>query len=259
MIRACYLTNIGKIRTNNEDSLLVHDLIVSETNMNEPLTLSIDEKRCLFIVADGMGGHAKGELASRVVLEVMHDKQMAIQSLEDIPDLIELARKNLNELVTVDKELIGLGSTAAGIIINDDRAFIFNCGDSRVYKLNGKFLEKITHDHSIVQNLVDSGEITEDEMRTHPRKNIITSAIMGDLKEAAPESYLREISVHFEQCFLLCSDGVWEGLSIDDLEQCFNGSEIKEKAIALYSAIINGEAQDNFSFIIIERIHDEQC
>lgn len=251
-LNACYITNVGKERDNNEDSILLNDLLISESSMNEPKEFVFDGDRQLFIVADGMGGHEKGELASKMALNVFKENVQRVKEIEDIEYVIKTGKEELNRLVEADKENQGLGTTVAGMLFLNDKAYIFNCGDSRVYRLNGGFLEKITKDHSLVQNLVDNGDITEDEMRTHMQKNVLTSAIIGDLKDEMPEVFYKEINISDGQRFFLCTDGVWETMSIEEMEECFAEEDIKDIVECLFRKTLNSTAKDNLSMIVIE-------
>lgn len=218
LIRASYITNTGNLRTNNEDGLLLNNLLVSDHSMDQPEYSIVEEEKFIYIVADGMGGHQKGELPSKAVLEVFKENYTTVNKAEDISRAIGLAKKKLNDIVKKDSSALGMGATIAGMAIKGDRAIVFNCGDSRVYRFNAGFLERLTRDHSIVQGLVDSGVISENSMRFHPQKHIITSAVAGDLKDELPEIYIKEIPIRKGQVFLLCTDGVWEDMDIEEME-----------------------------------------
>jgi PPM family protein phosphatase len=252
MIKVSYLTNIGKGRKNNEDSLLVDDLIIYGTSMSMPEYVEVESARAMLVVADGMGGHAKGDLASWTVVEILHDNHDWVKAEEDVPIILKSAKDALNELVRSNLEILGLGTTVAGMLIIDDKAIVFNCGDSRVYRQNGRSLKKLTHDHSIVQNYVDYGMIKEEEMRFHHLKNILTASVMGDLKDDIPKVFAKEILFKETQCFLLCTDGVWGSIRSEDIEACLSNKDVREKADSLFAKIIK-IADDNFSFIIVAR------
>jgi len=251
-LNASYITNIGKERDNNEDSILLNDLLISESSMNESEELLSDEDRQIFIIADGMGGHKKGEVASKTVLNIFQKDIGHVKEIEGIGHLIKKAKEELNRFVEADKENHGLGTTVAGMLFLNDKAYVFNCGDSRGYRLNGSYLEKITKDHSLVQNLVDNGDITEEEMRSHLQKNVLTSAIIGDLKNEMPEVFYKEIKISDGQRFFLCTDGVWEAMSIEEMEECFSEEDIKDVVNCLFDKTLNSGAKDNLSIIVIE-------
>lgn len=251
-VRACYLTNVGKVRGHNEDSLLLNDLLVPETSMDKPLCRKDGGTRLLYVVADGMGGHAKGEVASRTVLEVFREEYVGAEGPEDILRIIRKAKQALNSIASGNKSALGLGTTAAGVLLLEKRAVIFSCGDSRVYRLKDGILGRMTKDHSLVQEFVDGGIITEEEARFHPQKNIVTSAVTGDLREAAPEVYIREEEVRAGDILILCTDGLWESLDPDEMEACFSGTELESAVSCLFTKYFGGPARDNVSIIALK-------
>ncbi|MEJ2697324.1 MAG: protein phosphatase 2C domain-containing protein [Candidatus Sulfobium sp.] len=250
LINACYVTNTGKVRRNNEDSLLINETLVTG-NMREVETVRSKGDRLVYMVADGMGGHAKGEVASSGVLTVFKDGYKDLRTAEQVGDLVLLAKESLDRMVMKDGSIFGLGTTVAGIFFSDSKAFLLNCGDSRVYESNGS-VRKITRDDSLVQELVDSGTITEEEMRTHPQKNIITSAIIGDLKTGPPGYSLEKMTTVKGQKFLLCSDGLWESLGCRDMAECLHHKGIREGAECLFRKTLEAGAADNVSLILLE-------
>ena len=257
MLKIAYVSNPGKIRKNNEDSVLIDEKLLFEANMQNPEYIIIEKETAVFAVADGMGGHECGEAASRTTLEIFNENIEQIKEIKDIQVLVKMSKNLLNQMAENDPKIYGLGTTVTGLLLKNKDAYVFNCGDSRVYKVNhmnqtGGKLEKITKDHSFVQELVDSGVITEDEMLTHPRKYIITSAIIGDLKRDNPEIFLQEIALKHGEKFLICSDGVWESIARPELEECFNSGTVKENAESLFLKVMASSARDNLSFIIFE-------
>jgi serine/threonine protein phosphatase PrpC len=250
-IKAYFITNTGKTRGHNEDSIMLDDLIISETSMNVPGCRESGE-RGLFIVADGMGGHAKGEVASRAVLNEFRERSGEMASHEDILKIIRGAKYKLNEMARADEKALGLGTTVAGILLMGKNATIFNCGDSRVYRLNGPCLERISKDHSMVQELVDIGMLAEEDIRYYPLQNIITSAIIGDLEDDLPSVYIRDIEIRGEQSFLLCTDGLWESMDKKNMEECFSSGEPEAAVNCLFSKTMHTLAKDNVSIIVLE-------
>jgi PPM family protein phosphatase len=251
LINACYISNAGKVRRNNEDSLLLNGTLVVMGSMRGAESLRSRGDRLVYMVADGMGGHANGEAASSTVLAVFREGYGYVDKAEHIRNLIQLAKEKLNLLAEKDQGSFGLGTTVSGIFFSRGKAFVLNCGDSRVYEADD-LPRKITKDHSLVQELVDSGTITEEEMRTHPQKNIITSALMGDLRTDLPPYFLEEIKIEKGQRFLLCSDGLWESLSKRSMAECFGNIGIKESADCLFRRTLDAGATDNVSIILLE-------
>jgi PPM family protein phosphatase len=252
LINACYVSNAGTVRRNNEDSILLNDTLVVMGSMSGVESLSSRGDRLAYMVADGMGGHARGEAASSTVLTVFKEGYKDVDKEDHIRDLIRRAKKALDRLAEEEQGSFALGTTVAGIFFSGGKTFLLNCGDSRVYESDSS-LKKITKDHSLVQELADSGTITEEEMRTHPQKNIITSALMGDLRTDLPRYSLEEIEMKKGQKFLLCSDGLWESLSHGKMADCLKGKRgIKEGAECLFRRTLDAGAADNVSIILLE-------
>ncbi len=248
-VDACYISNIGKAREKNEDSLLVNGLLVSGVNMDKPLSMQSAETGQIYVVADGMGGHQRGEVASRTVLQVFKKRYREIKKAGDISEIMWYSKETLNIAARDDRNSSRMGTTVSGIFLADKEAFVFNCGDSRVYRLQGGSLERLTRDHSVVQELFDLGTITEDEMRFHPQKNIITSALIADLLGSMPEFDVKTISVSGDTTFLICSDGLWESVKREDMEKCFKDQ--KKTAECLFDRAISGGGRDNISAIVL--------
>jgi serine/threonine protein phosphatase PrpC len=249
----CYRSHTGKVRENNEDSLLVNDILISQGDMEGPECLRWEGERLICLVADGMGGHRKGEVASRTVLEVFRERYEEVEGKEQIAGIARLARERLNRVVETDRSSFGLGTTISGMIIVRGKGTVFNCGDSRVYRQRARSLERITKDHSLVQGLVDAGMITEEEMRTHPQKNIITSSLMGDLGHHLPVFSVSDVEIRSGDRFLLCTDGVWESMSHGEMERCCQaGGEAGLGCIV--HKIFSAGAGDNLTLIVVDII-----
>jgi PPM family protein phosphatase len=254
-ILSCYFTHTGYVRTNNQDSLLANDVLVSARDMSEPECYRFSGEKQLYLVADGLGGHRGGELASRKVLEVIKkeadrpvvcDKGFVLASMM-------LAKRSLDQLVREDFGLYGLGTALAGIIIQERHALMFNCGDCRVYRLDAnRNIARMTKDHSIVQELVDKGSISEEQMRLHPNKNIVTSTIMGDLFGPAPMINAAEQELHLFERYLVCSDGVWENFDELQIRKILSLQSIEKSAAKLAMEVANKGATDNYSLIVLE-------
>ena len=242
MIKVHYFTDKGFIRERNEDSMLVDDLVITDKDMYFFEYREIKAKKAKFIVADGMGGYNRGELASRAVVEQF----LGMESGEEIEERIDRAKVLLDEKSKQYRKVFG--STVAGIFIDESGVTVFNSGDSRVYRYDEPFLEQLSKDHSLVQNLVDEGVISHNEMRTHEKKNIVTSSIIGDVTVEYPQIYFKKLK-NRDGLFLICSDGVWEAMDIEALEECFGGENILEK---IQKRVLKFGATDNFSMILIE-------
>ena len=250
-IEAHYFTNNGGVRPNNEDSLLIQDILINTISMEKPGSLETTFQDICFCVADGIGGEKKGEVASGIVLSAVRDYQALITSENQVSDALYQAKEQLEKYVLENPDAINLGSTIAGICIRGEGVIAFNAGDCRVYRINGRYFEQITRDHSVVQALYDEGIITEDEMQHHPRRNVVTSSVSGDGIPDSIQVFTNEARLRDNDVFFICSDGIWGCFTHDELEmiyQKFQGYEYCEK---LLIAAIARRASDNISAILV--------
>ncbi len=243
-----YITNIGRVRYRNEDAILTATKVFSETSMDQPICEVLEvEGTVLFAVADGMGGHPCGDRASGLVLEFLKDSQP--ESSDQVRDLLLRSKEVLDRHVMNFSECFGMGTAVAGVFLSERRAIVFNVGDCRVYRGREGRLERLTRDHTVVQELFERGEIGEEEMRFHPERNILTSAIMGGYPEE-PKVYVREEEVKKGDLFLVCSDGLWDELSREVMEECVSKG-IREGSRCLFETAYSG-GSDNISFILLK-------
>lgn len=256
-MKAVFFSNKGPAREHNEDALFMAGNVISGCSMSFPAEIDTENEDNCFIVIDGMGGYEGGERAARIIASAFIENSgswdISINEAQSKINLILNSTVNKIAAAVIDKpELASMGAALAGIVFCDNKALIFNCGDCRVYRQNGQYLEKLSHDHSVVQELCDAGEIEEDEMRTHVKKNIITACVTS--KAADLNIYFRDISAIKEhERFLVCSDGVWEALSLDEIESCLC-EDISDTANNIAKKLLSLEehCHDNISFEIIE-------
>lgn len=188
-----YRTDRGQVRAQNEDAALILG----------------DEHAGIALVADGMGGHEAGEIASGLVIEQF---RRAFPTLPATPlametwfrDNVELANEQVLEFAK-QSNLVMMGTTIAGVCWHDETIVIVHIGDSRVYALRGGTLQQLTEDHSYVNVLKQLGELTEEEMRIHPKRNIITRAI-GSKEHVEPD--LQVFADPEFDTILICTDGL---------------------------------------------------
>lgn len=247
-----FFTHNGGVRTNNEDSLLIDDLLISDSSMEKPLSHQMTGREIICCVADGIGGSEKGEIASNIVLSALRSQESGIRDEESLGSAITEGKEALERYVLKNPDAVNLGCTLAGISIFGNSAIVFNAGDCRVYRINGNYFEQITRDHSIVQTLYDQGIINEDEMRYHPRRNVVTSSVSGDGNPNSVKLFFSKIQIRESDIFFICCDGIWGCFSHDELELIydrFKGYEFCEK---LLSAAIARKASDNISAILIQ-------
>ena len=207
----------------------------------------------IFAVADGMGGHAAGDFASAaVVTRLAEHGGKTMMGTPEIDASLRLAVQDMGRGAGVTDE--GSGTTVTGIAlgaISDEPAWIvFNIGDSRVYRLVGGVLEQLTVDHSIVQELVDAGQITREEADTHPHSNVITRAV--GFHEAPIPDY-RAIAVEEGMRLLVCSDGLTKELTAYGIRHFLVGNaKPAQAARELVEAALGNGGRDNVTVVVVD-------
>ena len=233
------ITDTGRVRSSNQDSVFCEENAVG----NFPN---------LFLVADGMGGHKAGDTASLMCIDEVV-KQIRDTELITPVGVIEQAVKAANEAIykasNSRPELEGMGTTLVCATVMEGTAYVGNIGDSRMYLFRGG-LRQITVDHSLVEEMVQSGEIQKDEMRTHPNKNIITRALGTDVA-VRPDCF--EIEVQTGDVLLLCSDGLTNMLEDEEIANILNEhiSDMKEAGELLVEQANKAGGKDNISVVLV--------
>lgn len=258
-MKAVIYSNKGPVREHNEDALFAAGNIISGSSMLSPGELNVESSGGCFVVIDGMGGYEGGERAARLValsfLENAEGWNIPMKDGKDkVNRILSSAVRHISETVAGKPDLSSMGAALAGIAFCVDGTLVFNCGDCRVYRQQGEYLERLSHDHSVVQELCDRGEIDEEAMRTHPLKNKVTACVSSDASFI--DIYFREVpQAQRSQRFFICSDGVWEALSIDVLEECLAGKTMSGGAEDLSKKLfsLQGKCQDNVSFLIVDK------
>lgn len=197
-MRYASATDKGKVRNNNEDFHAI---------------LSVGDSS-VFVVADGMGGHAVGEIASRTAVEFALtslpkelEKAKSVRDLESLlKETIEKANVRVYLQSLGNKEYKGMGTTLTLAVFRDWRLYISHIGDCRVYLLHGSSLERLTVDHTLVQELVDMGSISEKEAATHPKRHVLVKSL-GVNEYMSPDTYSFDISEG--DLILMCTDGLY--------------------------------------------------
>lgn len=211
----------------------------------------------LFLVADGMGGHAHGDVASKFVndeIQAAWEKENLIKSdyaEEFLRNLVIKANRNLYDLQHTHEEYRGMGTTLVLAAVIEDVIFILNVGDSRAYALQRRSIEQVTRDHSFVNLLVESGEITEEEAASHPNRNLITKAIGSD-RLIQPDIFrLRNKQYDY---IMLASDGLTDVLREDEIHTTVyrRNSSLQERLDALIALAEEKVSKDNISICLAD-------
>lgn len=227
-------SEVGLHRSGNEDSALINGVLIA--------------------VADGMGGHAGGEVASKVaistlaqILPLLNNDEMDPESLEDflLNALLEVDHE-IRITAEADDRLSGMGTTLTAIALYRNQAYVLHAGDSRAYRLRGKEFIQLTKDHSVVQELLDAGTITEAEAAVHPQRSVLTNVFMG-LGNITPLLIQHEIKVGDK--FLLCSDGLSNVVSNQELAKIISEPDALTKLISL---TYERGAPDNVTVVLAE-------
>ncbi|VUD66116.1 Serine/threonine phosphatase stp [Thalassocella blandensis] len=228
------ITDVGCVRQVNEDSIFE------------------DADKALWAVADGMGGHEVGDVASRKIVEIMSSVQ-ARESLSDYVDAVEdalmLANKELIEYAQIMFENETMGSTAVCLLIVNHVGVCLWVGDSRLYRYRNQQLQQLSRDHSQVAEMVQMGLITEEDAETHPHRNVITRAV-GVERQLFVD--VNVFSTQVGDTFLLCSDGLYNSVGKDVIERGMQLRDPEEGALTLLKQSIDNGAQDNVSIIMIK-------
>lgn len=239
----CSITDKGG-RDNNEDALLT-------------VTLERNNRYYLFAVADGMGGHAAGEVASKIAItELKKTVRTGFAStqtinLESMKQLLSLGFSKANEKINNEAKKVhkrrGMGTTLIAVLLDcEGKGFVANIGDSRAYFVGDK-ITRITKDHSYVQDLVDRGIITQEEASVHPRKNIVTRII--GMEGVEPDFFEIELG---KNTLLLCSDGLTDSLSNEEIRDIIIYSKIENMCTNLVE-IAKSKSRDNITVIAVKR------
>ncbi len=228
------VTDVGRRRQANEDSLIVQPPV--------------------FAVADGMGGHAAGDRASAAAVDRLH----ALADRDDVDsgvvaEALTLAAQDIDDLA--EHLPLGAGTTVTGAVLDlasaDDPCFVvFNVGDSRVYSFEGNDLAQVTHDHSVVQELVDAGLISAEDAEGHPESNVVTRAL--GFREVPRPDYWR-VPIRAGLRLLLCSDGLTKELDAERLRLHLAARlSATETVGALVDAALAAGGRDNVTVIVID-------
>ncbi len=231
MTRVYTATDIGHRRRKNEDILACI----------EPET---------YLVADGMGGHAAGEVASRMMAETA---SAVIGAQEDVSErilekAILKANDDIRRLADEKPEYEGMGTTATLFHREGTVGFWAHVGDSRLYLWREGTMRQITHDHSLVSELVSKGTITPEEARQHPQRNVITRAV-GVERELLVDT--GSFSIQAGDILLLCTDGLTTVVSDEIIGEILSGNPLEDKAKTLVSRALDAGSRDNITAVVI--------
>ncbi|MGH8961854.1 MAG: PP2C family protein-serine/threonine phosphatase [Jatrophihabitantaceae bacterium] len=233
ILRYAVRSDLGLVRGNNEDSVYAGPRLLA--------------------IADGMGGHAAGEVASKIVIgtmESLDDDRSLGDLMAALRDAVLDANQRIADAVQKNPDLDGMGTTLTALRFVGSRVGLVHVGDSRAYLLRGDLLSQITHDDTYVQYLVDTGKITPDEAKDHPRKSVILRALRGadveldvSIREARPDDR-----------YLLCSDGLSDVVSAETIADTMRIDDPQECADRLVELALRGGGPDNVTVIVADAV-----
>lgn len=227
-------TDVGNERSVNEDSALACPPV--------------------FVVADGMGGHQAGDVASSLVVDRFRAAGAeGVGHIDAVVGLLEAVNTSILDEGRRSATRSGMGTTAVGLVLVDNGDvtswLVFNIGDSRAYRYLDGSLEQLSVDHSYVQELVEAGRITADSARTHPQRNVITRVLGGD-ERADADLWLRPLQIG--ERFLLCSDGLTSEVPDDVVSRALGTADVSDAARSLISLALAAGGHDNVTVIVVD-------
>lgn len=227
-------THTGKVRAVNEDACLALP------------------GRGLWVVADGMGGHHAGDVASSMIVDSLrevgaHDDPADF--LDEVEDRLLDVNLSLNEIASKGQAGLTIGSTVVALLAMGRHSVIVWAGDSRAYRLRDDELVQLTVDHSQVEMMVQTGQLAPEQAANHPLANVITRAV-GGTEDLHLDVELREIAE--DDRYLLCSDGLYSDLSTETMVHCLAEGDCETACQALLQEALKGEASDNITVAVID-------
>lgn len=236
-LRFAARSEIGKVRRNNEDAgYAATDLLV---------------------VADGMGGHEAGELASAAtiaaVVAAASNSVGADEVLKELADAVITSGEYIADVVSGNRDLAGMGTTMTVVALRGERIAMAHVGDSRAYVYRDNELQQMTKDHTFVQTLVDSGEITLEQAAVHPRRNLMMRAIDG-IHAVEVDLSVRETRTGDR--FLLCSDGLCGVIDANQISECLSHEDLTQAVTLLIDAAMTAGAPDNITVVVADVVND---
>lgn len=238
-------THVGRVRSTNQDSFLV------------------DEKNMLFIIADGMGGHAGGEIASRLCIQeissYLRNQKKALTAIKDnshpnselmtiMSEAINYSSAKIYDRALEDPTLRGMGTTATVLKIQDNFAYIAHVGDSRLYLIRCGFIYQITFDHSLVSEQVRAGIITPEEAELHHLRNVITRSVGYQEEEHVDTTFLE---LENDDYLLICSDGLNKHVNDQEISNMLSSKGISATNDLIELTNERG-GEDNVSVVVVK-------
>ncbi|HBI03925.1 MAG TPA: Stp1/IreP family PP2C-type Ser/Thr phosphatase [Paenibacillaceae bacterium] len=240
-MEAAFKTHIGRVRQTNEDAGAIQ---------------SLQEGWVLAIVADGMGGHKAGDVASQMAVERISAHLHGLSFPMDITEIenqvdsaIYLANQEIFQYAKDNPECSGMGTTVVIAVVNEHGGVLAHIGDSRIYRWHEGQLQLLTNDHTLVNELLKNHQITPEEAITHPRRNIITRAVGTD---EVVEADFSMVEWQVGDLLLLCSDGLHGKVPQEEMERILQEVDLEKAAEELVHLALEAGGQDNITVALLK-------
>ncbi|KNZ41180.1 Stp1/IreP family PP2C-type Ser/Thr phosphatase [Acetobacterium bakii] len=239
-MKCAYGSNIGSQRKVNQDAYLAATI------------KNVDRVSYVFAVADGLGGHRSGEIASKTAVDFIKDNLSRIKNYFDPEEMMSFVNDinmALKKLGDDEPARLGMATTLTMCIVDGDDLCICHVGDSRTYSITREKIARLTKDHSLVQILVDEGKITQEEAEIHPQKNVITRALGTD-NSVKVDFYRYDIDP--QAVYLICSDGLFNMVSDNEMQAIVNENNLEESAKKLIDLANENGGNDNITVVLFK-------
>lgn len=238
------LTDVGRVRANNEDSCLYW-----EPNSEE----EFQRKGRLAVIADGMGGHEGGQEASRMAVETVrevYDKAFRNEPQDALVEAFAVAHERIQNYAERHPRFHGMGTTCTALAVVGDRLYFAHVGDSRLYLIRGAEISRVTRDHSYVGRLVESGIVRSEDAETHPQRHILTAAL-GAGSEVAADVSQEALRLEEGDNLVLCTDGLWGVVGEQELAAAVNANPPADSCAAMVELALQRGGPDNITVQVL--------
>ena len=248
-MKCAYGSNVGLLRKVNQDAYLAATI------------KNIDRISYVFAVADGLGGHLSGEIASKTAVDFIKNNLSKICNYFDSEEMMSFVNDINQELKKIGDDepaRLGMATTLTMCILDGNDLCICHVGDSRAYIITKDEITRLTKDHSLVQILIDEGKITQEEAEIHPQKNVITRALGTD-NSVKVDFYRYDINP--DAIYLICSDGLFNMLSDHEIQTIVNENSLEDSAKMLIDSANENGGNDNITVVLfnpLEGVPDAQ-
>jgi len=243
-IEAASLTDVGRQRSNNEDSHLYWEPDSDEDFLR---------KGRLAVVADGMGGYEGGQEASRLAVETVravYENAFSSDPQSTLSAAFEAAHQNIHRYAQDHPQFYGMGTTCTALSIVERQLHFAHVGDSRLYLIRPESISRLTRDHSYVGRLIESGIVRSEDAESHPQRHILTAAL-GSGREITPHTPDRPVPLEEGDILLLCTDGLWGVVGDPDLARVVQANPPTEACQKLVTMALDRGGPDNITVLVL--------